>query len=77
MGIHAGRPWRAVVHIDDAVPGDHGGEAWMLTLSCGHLAFRSKPKRRLSDIALFVRAGLRKLTAPHRVRCLHCEPEEN
>ena len=40
--MHAGCPWRAVAHIDTTT-GKRGGQAWKLTLECGHWAFRSNP----------------------------------
>ena len=72
--LHEGKPWRNVVHIDTQ-PGKDGAESWVLTLTCGHTAFRPVPPARV-DLAL---AGVRvkPRTAPYRVRCLHCEPGEN
>lgn len=71
-GIHAGRPWREVVHIDSGV-GVHGGAYWKLTLECGHPAFRRQPSAR-GDVLRAVSLRLFRLPfAPRRVRCLHCD----
>jgi len=67
-GIHEGAPMREVVHIDTQT-GAHGGEAWMLTLSCGHLAFRTKRSIGLGNVFEPIERKL----APHRARCLHCK----
>lgn len=79
--LHDGKPWRDVVHIEDGAPGPRGGAAWHLTLSCGHLVFRAKPKltpeRAVTDmLPSFVSMAKRRRrivwTAPKRVRCLWC-----
>ena len=62
-GIHAGKPWREVERIEETT-GAHGGVAWMLTLSCGHIAVRSQPRFRMFEPVVRV--------APKRVRCIVC-----
>jgi hypothetical protein len=63
-------PWREVRFIETQT-GVHGGEAWMLTLECGHLAFRSIPA--LGPRTARVLNGEKPPFAPERVRCIHCE----
>lgn len=65
--MHAGCPWREVVHID-TVLGSHGGQAWKLTLVCGHWAFRSNPVLDAGRVFRIRRIRF----APKRVRCWHC-----
>lgn len=69
MRLHDGKPWRAVVHIDEAT-GKRGGALWSLTLECGHRAFRPRRVPRPDNMVLDAR--LQTFTAPHRVRCLWC-----
>lgn len=81
MGIHKGKPWREVVHIDTQ-KGPRGGLSWVLTLECGHTAFRHKDNptaaqlgaRLIGELISFhgkrPRPALR--TAPEKVRCLWC-----
>jgi hypothetical protein len=57
-------PWRNVEHID-YLTGSRGGEAWWLTLDCGHHVAR--PVRPMN----FTLARRGKM-APHRCRCLLC-----
>lgn len=66
--LHAGAPWRQVVHIATQ-EGPRGGEAWVLRLDCDHTAFRPVPPFRF-----FADGGhaQQPRTAPERVRCLHC-----
>lgn len=63
MGMHDGKPWREVAHIADRV-GSRGGMYWLLTLECGHITTRTKPKFKLFQT--------RRLAAPYKVRCFHC-----
>jgi hypothetical protein len=67
--LHAGKPWRVVEHIDEQV-GTQGGHSWVLTLECGHHAFRPIP-RIASDTMAAIFGKL--VTAPKKVRCLWCE----
>lgn len=64
-------PWREVRFIETQT-GVHGGEAWMLTLDCGHLAFRSIPSLSPIKVTARVLNGAKPPTAPERVRCIHC-----
>lgn len=41
---------RDVVHIEDRI-GPHGGEYWLLTLACGHLAVQRKPRGSVCTVA--------------------------
>jgi hypothetical protein len=69
--MHAGKPWRDVVHIADNT-GPRGGRYWTLTLECGHHAFRPVPVIAPDKMAaVFGRVR----TAPHRVRCYFCPGE--
>lgn len=83
MSLHAGKPWRNVVHIDEQT-GSRGGKCWVLTLDCGHTAFRAQPNptpeqliARMMPPLIDVATKLRpfRMTAPYRVRCLHCPTE--
>ena len=69
-------PWREVVYIDIATPGRRGARSWVLKLSCGHLAFRSRGDT-LSEYDLGIRAMTRgPQFAPKKVRCLFCYIDE-
>lgn len=57
---------KKVIYIEDHV-GPRGGEYWLLTLECGHIKYKYKPRFR---IGFFCRGPI---TAPHSVRCWHCE----
>lgn len=69
------KPWRSVQHISERV-GPRGGEYWALTLECGHLEFRNKPRSRGPMLPAMVAMGkryrIRSGSAPYRVRCLTC-----
>ncbi len=78
-------PWRTVVHIEDKV-GPKGGPYWRLTLECGHLAFRRRwnptPEQFVSSlvsplVAMDKMPRRRRLDAPQRLRCLHCEAPDD
>lgn len=71
MGIHNECPWRDVVQIAMR-EGPKGGEYWVLTLSCGHYAFRRIAKSPIG--LLMAHAGKSPKFAPHRARCLFCGP---
>src|SRR5271157_1432188 len=66
-------PWRNVIHIDVATPGKHGGQPYVLTLDCGHTAFRSRgnTKDDVRSVARLLAGRLR--LAPHKIRCHLCE----
>lgn len=69
-------PFRQVQHIEERT-GSHGGGAWLLTLSCGHLAVRRRPNPKpLRVTSMLMVLGterlFRRLRAPERVRCLAC-----
>lgn len=78
--LHEGQPWREVVFIETQT-GKRGGETWVLTLSCGHRAFRPVPRPRMDimqELVTTKRSGALRhqpRTAPHRVRCLFCPKE--
>ena len=60
-------PLRKVVCIEDHV-GPQGGEFWMLTLECGHVVARRKPRFEVwRDLW-----NLSKYFAPKRCRCFTC-----
>lgn len=74
-----------VTHIEDAT-GTRGGEMWVLTLECGHVFFKRKPRFDLASHLphLIERAKkterairehkMRQLRgAPHRMKCTICE----
>lgn len=65
-------PFREVTHIEIAQPGRNGAQPWILTLECGHLAFRSRGNTRdkLVHVARAMVRGIR--FAPKRVRCFLC-----
>lgn len=67
MGIHARKPWRQVVHIKHD-KGRNGGEYWVLTLSCDHVATRPIPQFKIWRLFHW-----ESCTAPERVRCLFCD----
>lgn len=62
-------PLREVVHIEDCKPGRNGGRAWILTLSCGHLAVRFQPR---FSMGRAMTRGLRDAKAPQSCRCHSC-----
>lgn len=66
--LHDGKPWREVVHIEDCI-GGHGGDYWLLTLDCGHVAARTKPAFRAWKIF----DPIEKFLAPKCVRCAYCK----
>jgi hypothetical protein len=75
-GLHAGKPWREVVHIDE-MTGAHGGLAWVLALSCGHFAVRAQPRPKMFEAFRYANGvrGCRMSkprVAPKRVRCIMC-----
>jgi hypothetical protein len=67
--LHAGKPWRTVTYIDEQ-ESTRGGRSWVLTLECGHHAFRPIP--RIAPDTMVVIYG-KLVTAPKRVRCLWCD----
>lgn len=58
-----------VTHID-SMTGSRGGEFWVLTLECGHVATRSIPKPRPCDV--FMRNAWKRFLAPTSVKCELC-----
>jgi len=83
--MHAGKPYREVVHIEDR-RGPRGGPYWLLTLSCGHIVTRRAPNPdplRVSSTVMFladeegVDRYLDSQCAPKKVRCIHCPTETN
>lgn len=70
---HISNPLRDVVHIEIAKPiRKNGAQPWLLTLSCGHIAVRSR-----GDTVDALRATARLFTkgiryAPKRCRCILC-----
>ena len=74
--LHEGCPWREVTFIDEQ-RGPRGGETWVLTLDCGHTAFRPKKPSRPDQLGIAMMLGhveryLRSREAPRRVRCWSC-----
>ena len=65
--------YRLVTHIED-VAGPRGGERWRLTLSCGHVVERAKPK--FSALKWWLAAIQGEpapvATAPYTCKCICC-----
>lgn len=82
QALHAGRPWRRVVHISEGA-GPRGGASWVLLLECGHRAFRPRrvpgPEDAASILSPVIQMHGRRVrrprfTAPKKARCLWCDP---
>ena len=70
------KPWQNVTNIDYQT-GPRGGECWVLTLECGHLAFRPIPNMSYARITNYAASGQSIiLTAPSKVRCRFCKNVE-
>lgn len=69
-------PLRNVVRIEVARPGRNGGQPWILTLECGHLAIRSRgnTKDKARVVSRLMIKGIR--FAPKRCRCVLCGEKE-
>ena len=65
-------PWRKVVHIGVASPGKRGGQPYILTLECGHLAFRSRGNTKDDTRAVARLFSGEVRLAPHKMRCHVC-----
>lgn len=64
------KTWREVVHIEIST-GELGGRIWVLTLNCGHMAFRRIPRIRLHNLTKFKRRE-----PPARCHCALCADDE-
>lgn len=63
------KSWREVIHIEIST-GKGGGKIWVLTLSCGHMAFRRIPPIRLHNLTAFSRRE-----PPKKCHCHLCDME--
>lgn len=68
-------PLRDVVYIEIARPGRNGGQPWLLTLECGHLAVRSRGNTK-DTLRVAARLFKGPMFAPKRCRCVLCGERE-